>query len=99
MLLNETVLLLWMAAYSLAWVLTEATILQEPRNWLFGIDSTNVLIVKTQQLLSCIYCTSFWTGLLFFSYVAKTPITNIIYAFSTITIVFFIERALYIKED
>jgi len=96
--INTLTLLLWMSAYSLAWVLTEATILKEPRNWLFEIDSPNILIVKAQQLLSCIYCTSFWCGLLFFAYISDSIIQNIIYSFSTITFVFIIERLLYVKE-
>lgn len=99
MLLDETVILLWMASYSLAWVLTDAAILKEPRDWLFGVNSENIVIVKVQQLLSCIYCTSFWTGLLLFSYIAKTPTANIIYALSTVTMVFFIERTLHIGEE
>jgi hypothetical protein len=86
-----------MASYALAWILVEATIFSEPRNWLLDKESKNILIIKAQQLFSCIYCMSFWTGLLCFS--LYVPFNMLLfYSLSTITITFFIERILYVKE-
>lgn len=94
----NTILLLYLSAYSLSWILVEATIFSEPRNWLLNLDTKSFFIIKLQQVFSCIYCMSFWSGGLCFSmHVGKDVL--VYYALSTITIVFFIERLLYIKEE
>lgn len=94
----NTILLLYLAAYALSWVLVEATIFSEPRNWLLDIDSKNIIIIKLQQLFSCIYCMSFWCGL--FCFLLFVPLNMLFfYALSSVTITFFIERFLYVKEE
>lgn len=94
----NVIVLLYLAAYGMAWILVEATILHEPRNWLLEKESKNIFVAKAQQLFSCIYCMSFWTGFLCFS--LYVPLNMLIYySLSTVTITFFIERLLYVKED
>lgn len=94
----NTIILLYLASYAMAWILVEATIFHEPRHYLLEKETNSFFIIKAQQLFSCIYCMSFWTGILCFSlYVPSNML--FFYALSTITITFFIERLLYVKEE
>jgi len=92
------IILLYLASYAMAWILVEATIFHEPRHCLLEKETNSFLLVKLQQLFSCIYCMSFWTGLFCFS--LYIPLNMLFfYALSSVTITFFIERLLYVKEE
>jgi hypothetical protein len=93
-------LIYFMAVYATSWIVVEATIFHEIREWIFAEEATNILQLKIQQLISCIYCTSFWAGLIIFSGYSNLHWKLVpIYALAGTTFTFFIERMLYVKEE
>ena len=91
-------LLLYLAAYGAAWVLVAAKILEEPREALLSKESSlfPFFLKKLKQLFSCIYCMSWWTGLIIFYSQGMNPIIG---AFSTIAFTMLMDKVLYIPEE
>lgn len=95
----EQLLIYFMAVYATSWIVVEATIFHEIREWIFAQEPNNIVHLKIQQLISCIYCTSFWAGLIIFTgYSNLTWRLVPIYALAATTFTFFIERLLYVEE-
>ena len=97
------------SAYALAWALTSSLLVEEIRTLIFSIEERykNILTKKIRELFSCIYCMSFWTGVLIFTTVSsenvffKLPISVIdviLLSLTTVTFAFIIERILYLPN-
>ena len=95
------------SAYALAWVLTSSLFVEEIRTLIFSIEEKhkNIITKKLRELFSCIYCMSFWTGILTFTIVSgeniflKLPISAIdviLLSLTTVTFAFIIERILHL---
>ena len=93
------ILMLFFSVYGLSWAITESDLTEEFRGFLEKNNEKNILRKKVYTLFSCIYCMSFWSGILLWLFHNNEAKEAIIFGLASIASTHIFERILHIEGD